>query len=313
VKGQGTAKRALELAAAGGHNLLLVGTPGTGKSMLARRLPGLLPPPGPAEAAEITRVLSAFGRPAQGRPFRAPHHTASAQALVGGGPSARAGEVSLAHGGVLFLDELAEFSRPALEALRQPLEDRVVRVARARETLDYPARFQLVAAANPCPCGWRGHPLRACECSPREVAGYLGRLSGPLLDRIDLQVETGVVRFAQWASSTPAEGSAAVRARVAAARERQAARWGEGPGQLNAFVDSPRLRRDGRFEDGALARLSAAEAACGLSARAMDRALRVARTAADLAGRDAVTAADVESALTLRALEKLRAGLEEKR
>ncbi len=316
VKGQETAKRALELAAAGGHNLLLMGPPGTGKSMLARRLPGLLPPPRAEEAAEITRVLSAFGAAPEGgaapaRPFRAPHHTASAASLVGGGPAARPGEVSLAHGGVLFLDELAEFGRPALEALRQPLEDRSVRVARARDVLEYPARFQLVAASNPCPCGWRGHPRRGCDCGPHETARYLARLSGPLLDRVDLQVEATAVSFEDWARVAPAESSAVVRARVSAARDRQAARWGDGPGALNAFVDPVRLRKEGRFTDEALRTLGQAEAACALSARALDRALRVARTAADLAGEDDVDGARVREALSLRALERLRAGLKE--
>lgn len=315
VRGQQSAKRALELAAAGGHNLLLVGAPGTGKSMLARRLPGILPPLTEEEALEVTMVQSACGRTTPGlvteRPFRAPHHGATAAALIGGGPASRAGEACLAHGGVLFLDELAEFSRPALESLRQPLEDRRVGVARARETVEYPARFTLVAAANPCPCGWRGHPRKACVCAPAVVGRYLSRLSGPLIDRIDLQIETPSVAFRDWAAAPGAgETSAVVRGRVVAARERQRRRWASSPVPVNAFVDAALFRRGARVSPEALEALAAVERKTALSARALDRVLRVARTVADLSSNPDVSASDVLEAASLRGLDRMRSQLE---
>ena len=315
VRGQATAKRALEIAAAGGHNLLLIGSPGSGKSMLARRLPGLLPPLRGAEALEVTMVRSSCGRATPGlvteRPFRAPHHSSSAAALVGGGPNARAGEACLAHGGVLFLDEVAEFSRPALESLRQPLEDRIVRVARARDTVEYPARFILVAAANPCPCGWRGHPKKECRCTPAAVARYLGRLSGPLIDRIDLQLEIPPVAFGDWAGSTAAgDATAAVAARAASARALAVARWGDSPTSSNAFVAAAAFRREARVSPAAMEALAAVHKRASLSARALDRALRVARTIADLAGSADVGADHVMEAAQLRGLDRLRSALE---
>jgi len=315
VRGQAVAKRALELAAAGGHNLLFVGAPGSGKSMLARRLPGLLPPMTDEEALEVTLVQSACGRVVPGlvreRPFRAPHHGASAAALIGGGPSSRAGEACLAHGGVLFLDELAEFSRPALEALRQPLEDRRVSVARARETVEYPSRFTLVAAANPCPCGWRGHPRKTCVCTPAVVGRYLSRLSGPLIDRIDLQIETPSVAFGDWAAArATGESSAVVRARVSAARARQRARWAGSATPLNAFVDAAAFRRGARVLPEAFDALADAERSAALSARALDRVLRVARTIADLSQQESVGSSAVIEAASLRGLDRLRSKLE---
>lgn len=313
VKGQVLAKRALEIAAAGAHNVLFIGTPGVGKSMLARRLPTLLPELSSGEAIEVTRVHSVHGRAAGlavRRPFRAPHHSSSAAALVGGGPSGRPGEVSLAHAGVLFLDELAEFSRPSLEALRQPLEDGRAVVTRAREVYEYPARFILVAATNPCPCGWRGHPKRQCVCTPHAVGQYLGRLSGPLLDRIDLQVELAPLEFDEWAGSPEkGESSAQARERVEAARRRQSLRLGREDFACNAYLDADGLRRHCALDAQGLAALQLAAERLQLSARGLDRALRVARTIADLAGAERVGVSHVAEAMQFRSLERLRAGV----
>jgi len=305
VRGQAAARRALEVAAAGGHNLLMVGPPGAGKTMLARRLPGILPDLAQDEALEVTQVHSAAGllTPAmplvRTRPFRAPHHTVSVAGLVGGGSGIpRPGEVALAHHGVLFLDELAEFPRVALEALRQPLEDGHVTVVRSVAAVRFPARFALVGAANPCPCGYAGDLVRACRCGPEERRRYERKLSGPLLDRVDIFVEVERVGADALGASTAAEPSDAVRARVIAARDRQALR-----GVLNARLPTSDLA--GRCQaDGAARRiLGIATERLGLTARAYHRALRVARTIADLAGDDTLMADHIEEALGLRYAE----------
>ncbi len=311
VAGQEHARRAVEIAAAGGHHLLLLGPPGAGKTMLAQRLPGIMPPLDEAEALATTKVYSvAPGVPRpQGliarRPFRAPHHTISAAGLVGGGAVPRPGEVSLAHNGVLFLDEITEFRRDVLEALRQPLESGTVAIARAAGTLTYPARFQLVAAANPCPCGHLGDPRRECRCTPLEVRRYRARMSGPLLDRIDIQLEVPSVPYRDLTRVGDGERSDAVRARVVAARARQGVRLAGSGRHANAELAPVEVRRwcapDGEGER----LLELAMSKLALSARAVHRILRVARTIADLDACERLAARHVAEAIAYRTLDRV--------
>ncbi|MEG0779973.1 MAG: YifB family Mg chelatase-like AAA ATPase [Oscillospiraceae bacterium] len=306
VMGQENVKRALEIAAAGGHNILLIGSPGAGKSMLARRLPSILPALTDAEALEASGIYSVAGLTDSRhplltrRPFRSPHHTVSATALTGGGPALRPGEISLAHHGVLFLDELPEFHRDVLEAMRQPLEDGEVTVARANGTLRLPSRFMLVCAMNPCRCGWRGHPSGRCTCSDKEVERYVQKISGPLLDRIDLHIAVPSVEYEAMRRRELPEDSATVKARVDAARKIQSERFAGSAVTCNAYLPPNRLAQDCALDTACESLMRGAFLRLGLTARSHDRILRVARTIADLEGATAIDAAHLAEAIQFR-------------